>query len=693
MKRILIFILLFFSSVAQSQSELEDLFKKLETVGETEEKVDLFNDIALIVVNSDPEQSKDYAQKAFDLAEKLNYNDGKGFAYYNFGNVNYYLDEYEEGLKNLDEAEKLFTQSGNNKGLGYAKNTEAEIYTLQGEYEEALTNLFEALSHFEKAKDDVGLARVNNNIGIIQFNQNNLEEALKYFNQALKTADDIRTADASLYIGKVYITQNKYSEAQRYLEKTLEIALKHEDNYNISDAYYLLGKIDAYYGENEKALKYFEDALAIKEELEDDQGISLCNINIGTLFLNQKHPEKAKPHFERARDVALKIGVQEELKEAYLGLSNTYHILQQYDSAYHYLNENNRIQKELQSEEASKKLVQLESVLASQKREAQIEAERAIAEYSKKVMLYSSIGAILVLLIVAAMMYNRYRLKQKANEQLTKYNTEIKEQRDIIEQHNRDIMDSIKYAKRIQEAILPSAEMMDKYIPEYFVLYRPKDIVSGDFYWALPIQENGKESILFAAVDCTGHGVPGAFVSIVGFNGLNRSVKEFNNTQPAKILDQLTLLVEETFKQKGSNNIKDGMDITLCKLTYNNSNQATLEFAAANNPFWIFKADGTWQEIKADKQPIGSFDNRKPFTNHTLELQKGDTFYIFSDGYADQFGGDKGKKYKYSKMKDFFTEIQPKNLQQQHQTLNHEFESWMGEHEQLDDVCIIGVRI
>lgn len=678
---------------AHSQSELDLLFKKLEKSQSETEKADVLNDISLFVVNSDPEQAYKYAEQALEISVKNNYLKGEGFALYNFGNINYYRDQYEEGLKNLDRAEQIFTKIDDQKGLGYAKNTEAEIYTLQGEYEEALVNLFEALHHFENSKDNVGLARVNNNIGIIQYNQNNLEEALKYFNQALITADEIRTADASLYIGKVYITQNKYSEAERYLEKCLKISLKLEDNYNISDAYFLLGKIDAFYGENGKALKYFEDALKIKEDLEDDQGISLCHIHLGNLFLNQKQPQKSLAHFIKAKDLALALGIREEMKDAYLGLSNTYHILKQYDSAYHYLNENNRIQKELQSEEASKKLVQLESVLATQKREAQIAAERALTEYSKKVMLYSSIGVILVLLIVAAMMYNRYRLKQKANEQLSKYNEEIKQQRDIIEAHNRDIMDSIKYAKRIQEAILPSSDLMDKYIPDYFVLYRPKDIVSGDFYWALPVQENGKDCILFAAVDCTGHGVPGAFVSIVGFNGLNRSVKEFHNTQPAKILDQLTVLVEETFKQKGSNYIKDGMDITLCKLIYHEEHRATLEFAAANNPLWLCKANGEWMEIKADKQPIGNFDDRKPFTNHQIELSKGDTFYIFSDGYADQFGGEKGKKYKYSKFKEFLSNIQSSSIKEQSTILNSEFDSWMGQHEQLDDVCVIGVRI
>lgn len=694
MRKLYVTLILVLTSLALfAQPELDILFKKLENTSDDREKVGLLNDISLFVVNSDPEQSRNYAQQAFDLAKKINDTEGLGFAYYNLGNVEYYIDEYDKAMQDLDEAEKLFHNCSSEKGLGYVKNTKAEVDILQGKYEQALTWLFEALKHFEKIQDDVGLARVNNNIGIIQYNQNNLEEALKYFHQALKTADEIRTADASLYIGKVYITQNKYSEAQRYLEKTLEIATRNEDNYNISDSYYLLGRIDAFYGENDKALKYFQDAITIKEELEDEQGIALCNIHIGNLYLNQNKPKEAKIYFSRSKTLAEKLGIREELKDAFLGLSNTYHILNMYDSAYYYLNENNRIHNELLSEEASKKLVQLESVLASQKREAQIEAERAIQKFSNKVVLYSSIGVILVLIVFALLMYNRYRLKQKANEQLASYNKEIEMQRDIIEAHNRDILDSIKYAKRIQEAILPSKELMNKHLPDYFVLYRPKDIVSGDFYWAQPVEEKGMNAILFASVDCTGHGVPGAFVSIVGYNGLNRAVKEFHKTQPAAILDKLNELVEETFRQQGSANIKDGMDITLCKLSYGQNNSAQLEFSGANNPLWIYRADGSHEEYKADKQPIGAYDERKPFTNHEFVLQKGDTIYIFSDGFADQFGGERGKKYKYSKMKEFLLQIQSLPMKEQIDLLNEEFEKWMGNHEQLDDVCVIGVRI
>jgi serine phosphatase RsbU (regulator of sigma subunit) len=181
-------------------------------------------------------------------------------------------------------------------------------------------------------------------------------------------------------------------------------------------------------------------------------------------------------------------------------------------------------------------------------------------------------------------------------------------------------------------------------------------------------------------------------VSIVGYNGLNRSVKEYGLTEPAAILDQLSLLVEETFKQQGSSNIKDGMDITLVSLEIT-PNGAHVSFAAANNPMWIFRGGKDWEEIKADKQPIGAFLDRKPFTQHDFELQKGDVFYIFSDGYADQFGGDKGKKYKYSQFRDYLLTLENVPMVQQKEKLTEEIVNWKRDLEQVDDQCVIGIRV
>ncbi|MBA3705219.1 MAG: GAF domain-containing protein [Bacteroidetes bacterium] len=262
---------------------------------------------------------------------------------------------------------------------------------------------------------------------------------------------------------------------------------------------------------------------------------------------------------------------------------------------------------------------------------------------------------------------------------------EMRTQNEIISEKNKHITDSINYAKRIQNAILPSDEVIKNILPNSFVLFKPKDIVSGDFYWIT--EKQGK--LFFAVVDCTGHGVPGAFVSIIGHNGLYRAVNEFGLTKPSEILDKLNELVEETFRQNNEMQINDGMDIALC--SYDRSSK-TLEFAGANNPLYHISS-GELAEIKGDKQPIGAFDNRKKFENHTINLKENDSIYVFSDGYADQFGGISGKKFKYNQFKNMLLSLQGTAMSKQHSVLNNTFINWMGDYEQLDDICVIGMKV
>jgi PAS domain S-box-containing protein len=269
--------------------------------------------------------------------------------------------------------------------------------------------------------------------------------------------------------------------------------------------------------------------------------------------------------------------------------------------------------------------------------------------------------------------------------ELKRVETEIKLQHSIISEKNKHITDSINYAKRIQDAILPSLQTLKRLFSNTFVLYKPKDIVSGDFYWMA--EKGGK--LFFAVVDCTGHGVPGAFVSIIGYNGLNRAVNEFGLIQPSKILDKLNELVEETFGHGHESQINDGMDIALC--SYDRQTNV-LEFSGAYNPLYIV-SDGLLTEIKGDKQPIGAFEHRKVFTNNSIVLKKDDLIYIFSDGYADQFGGPLKKKYKYNQFNQLLTSFQGTPLEQQKEILNTTITQWMGNLDQVDDICIIGMKV
>lgn len=248
----------------------------------------------------------------------------------------------------------------------------------------------------------------------------------------------------------------------------------------------------------------------------------------------------------------------------------------------------------------------------------------------------------------------------------------------------KDITDSITYARRIQHTILPSVKTVRECLPDSFILYKPQSIVAGDFYWVE--REGGK--IFFSVADCTGHGVPGAMVSVMCSNALKKAVKETGICVPAKILDRTVQVLQEQF-EKSELEVQDGMDLALCAFDPESS---VLEYAGAHNPLCLVR-NGELTEIKADKQPVGKYAHRLPFTNHALQLQKGDCLYLFSDGYADQFGGDKGKKFKQSQLRALLLSVSSLPMQEQKDILEETFETWRGSLEQVDDVCVMGVRV
>ena len=295
---------------------------------------------------------------------------------------------------------------------------------------------------------------------------------------------------------------------------------------------------------------------------------------------------------------------------------------------------------------------------------------------------YFYAASIILIIIEAQFFYAKFITKQK--KIVFEQYEFIIEQKQIIEEHRKELLDSITYAKRLQDAILPPLTEVQKNLPESFILYKPKDIVAGDFYWA----EKVGEKFFIAAADSTGHGVPGAMVSVVCSNALNRTIKEFNLTDTGKILDKARELVLETF-EKSSKEVKDGMDISLLCID-KKSNK--IFWSGANNPLW-FVENGELKEIKADKQPIGKTDDPKPFTTHEIKFKEYVTFYLFTDGLADQFGGPKGKKFKYKQFEEILISIHDKTMQEQSEVINKQFEDWKGELEQVDDVCLLGIKI
>ncbi|MEQ8522955.1 MAG: two-component regulator propeller domain-containing protein, partial [Vicingaceae bacterium] len=293
----------------------------------------------------------------------------------------------------------------------------------------------------------------------------------------------------------------------------------------------------------------------------------------------------------------------------------------------------------------------------------------------------------IIYLIFQLRVKNLVAAKEKLEHMVEERTQEIIAKNIELERKNKDILDSINYARRIQTALLPSQKKVRENLSNSFIFFKPKDIVSGDFYW----MERIGNKVLFAAADCTGHGVPGAFMSFIGHNGLNKAVIENDILTPSKILDLLNREVNETLKQEEEREVKDGMDIAMCSLDIET---LELEFAGAFNPLYLVR-DGEVQEFKGDRRPIGSFPNDKErlFANHKMKLKKGDALYIFSDGFPDQFGGPDGKKFRYKQFREILVECQQKDMNTMDEYLENVMSDWMGEFEQIDDVVIIGVKI
>lgn len=281
--------------------------------------------------------------------------------------------------------------------------------------------------------------------------------------------------------------------------------------------------------------------------------------------------------------------------------------------------------------------------------------------------------SLIFLLITSGLVFLLFRISRQRKKVLNE-----------LEQKNKEIISSIQYAKRIQSTILPSQNQIKEQFDEFFILYKPKDIVAGDFYWLE--KEGGK--IFFTVADCTGHGVPGAIISVMCSNALSKAVKELLILQPGKILDKTVELLEERMSNS-EEDITDGMDLALCCL---DPKTRKLEYSGANNPLYYI-SKGVLKKIKADRQPIGKYSERKPFTNHVLDVEKGDCIYIFSDGFADQFGGPNDKKFKYKPFRELLLANHNKPMEEQKQLLNKAFKKWKGELEQIDDICIIGLRV
>lgn len=534
------------------------------------------------------------------------------------------------------------------------------------------------------------------------------------------------------FIGSLFKRQNNGKQALSFYNELIELGIELGDKRLEADGLYLAADMYNFLGQPEEDLKMNLRALEIFKEINDIGGQALQSMNIAHYYLGVNDYKNAKVYLDEAARLNTESHYDQNLPNTWRYFAKYYSKIGEYDSSMIYIEksfdaaeksdskrllyltdayrtqawiqydykhykeafeslDNSQFYNDsLVNERNSQIIHSLEAQYDSEKKEKEIEIlnkENELnfvalkAEKQKTFILIFGLTAVAVILLL---LYNRYKTigKQKQVIENQKYIVEkaFKE----LDVKNREVLDSITYAKRIQTAILPADKLVKEYLKDSFILFKPKDIVAGDFYW----MEQLSDTILFAAADCTGHGVPGAMVSVVCNNGLNRAVREYALTAPGEILDKAREIVVEEF-DKSEDDVMDGMDIALCSL-----NGYHLSYAGANNPLWIIKK-GTNEilEVKANKQPVGRFQNPESFITHHIDLEKGDTIYIFSDGYRDQFGGEGDKKFKTANFKKLMLSIQNESMEKQRSMINERFEEWKGDREQIDDICIIGVRV
>lgn len=539
---------------------------------------------------------------------------------------------------------------------------------------------------------------VNERIGV-HFKENFSEEkALKYLERAYQISKKVdlngkRTVKIVLGIyknlGVLYRNKKDFQRAEFLFDKGVAVAEEYEDFHYKGILLNSLGVLYRETGEYTKAIKALEESMRIKEGAVNKLPLATTLANLGGLYLRIDEIAKAERCLKQAEQIVNESKDIKRRLQTFSGLFELYKRKNEVSMAFPYAVKVIELKDSSYLQDLAEENAKLEAMFNNAKKQKEVE----LAEFKNKQLesniqmknrenkvILLGLSVLIVLLIWSLFSYVG---KRKAHKELELKNTLVVTQKIKVEEQHKEIIDSITYAKRLQEGILPSEQLFSSVFKDFFILNKPKDIVAGDFYW----MEIKNDFVFVAVADCTGHGVPGALVSMVCNNALNRCVYEFSLTDPGRILDKTRELVLQSF-DKGGMDVKDGMDISL--IAYNSSTKNLL-WAGANNPLWYFNSS-EFSELKGDKQPIGKSYNYKAFTTHRLQYAENMRIYLFSDGYADQFGGVRGKKLMNKRFAELLQNVQSEKMTAQKKQLDTYFTEWQGKLDQLDDVCVVGIE-
>ncbi len=698
MKSIVLIVIILSSNILFSQKMSEsgvnlDSLERLLNFRSGAAKVKLLSDLCWEFGPTDVLKAEKYGKMAIELAKKIKNDTLIAFAHNDMGSLCLRLGEYPKARANYEIAIKIRTKLKDKIGLAAIYSKLAVLEEIQGDFPKALDMNLKVLKIYEKENlDKSAIGTLYSNISVILYNMNHLDRAYSYNKTAFEIGEKINNsriiANAYGNFGALLTKKNDFKKAIKNYKLAINYFQKDNNLNSIAACYNNIGNSFSALNFLDSAFLYYQKSLEIRVILDDRNGIMSLKTNLSSIYIKKGNPDKAIKLAKEALIESLALSTRNETKNLYEHLAKAYSMKKDFGNAYKYQNLYIAIKDSIFSQETTTQIAEMSSKYESGKKESQIlllkkaKEIQEVENKKQKVISITLIVGFILVLTFSIFIINRLLI-------IRKQKTIIESQKHLVEEKNKEITDSITYAKRIQSAILPQPKLVKEYFKESFILYKPKDIVAGDFYWFEVIDD----LIFFAAADCTGHGVPGALVSVVCHNALNRSVKEFNLKKPSDILDKTREIVISEF-EKSDEDVKDGMDISLCVIDLKSN---LLNWSGAHNPLWILKKNSLGLvevfETKANKQPIGKFAFAKPFTNHEIQLFENDEIYISTDGFQDQFGGAKGKKFKASEMKEILILNSHKTMNEKLNLLDQTFENWKGELEQVDDVCIIGVRL
>lgn len=566
-----------------------------------------------------------------------------GSAYYFKGDYNKAATYYFKSIKLLENKRDL-------NELGFSYNELAKLYRKTKKLDLAEETYNKALIIFTELNDSTNISMINNESGVVFEYKEDYKEALKRYNISLKIASLLKDSIAVSYalnnIAGLYSIQKKFDEAQLYLLQALKIRKSLKDDFSLALTYTDLGSNCISLKKFNDGIRYIDSSIAIAKKL---KYLELCSQN-------------------------------------YLILSKAYEQNNNLTQSLHYLKKYIELKDTIFTKESETNINELNTKYQTEKKDLELAKNKAEFEIekNKRYITYGALAFFVLLFSIAIWAFiqkrKNSRLLETKNNLLENANQEISQQKEQLSEKQKEIVDSINYAKKIQTALLASEEMLLENQINHFILFKPKDIVSGDFTWATK-----KDDLFYlACCDSTGHGVPGAFMSLLNIGFLNEAIKERNISEPGKIFDYVRDRLIDTI---GKDKQNDGFDgILLCIDLKNN----LITYAAANNSPALVR-DNELQHLSCNKMPVGKGIKTDSFDTFTLHFQKNDALYLYTDGYPDQFGGPKGKKFKYKQLEELLLQNSPLSLSLQHEKLITVFEEWQGNLEQVDDVCIVGI--